>query len=181
MIYLIGSMRNPRIPEIAIELRQHDYDVFDEWYCTGAQSDEKWQAYERQRGRSYKHALAGAHAQDVFHFDKRHLEQADTVVLVMPAGRSGHLEIGWALGQGKRGIVLLDGEPDRYDIMLNFATAICESVDELIKELACPSIPTNVPSVVRESSDLNILPTSIRPHVLESPNTGTPRWSKSLV
>ena len=157
MIYLIGSMRNPRIPEIAARLRSEGYDVFDDWYSTGEQSDEKWQEYERARGRTYKQALAGAHAQDVFHFDKRWLSNADTVVLIMPAGRSGHLELGWSLGKGKRGIILLDGEPERYDIMLNFADAICENVDDLMEELACPFMSMNAQSVGPVSSVWNTL------------------------
>jgi hypothetical protein len=63
------------------------------------------------------------------------LASADAAVLLAPAGRSAHLELGWMLGQGKRGYVLLDGEPERYDVMLRFATGVYLDIDALIKEL----------------------------------------------
>lgn len=120
MIYLIGSMRNPSIPEIAQQLRASGHEVFDDWFSPGPEADEYWQKYEKDRGRHYKESLAGYHAKTVFEFDYTHLKRADTVVLVMPAGKSGHLELGWAAGQGKRCFVLFDKEPERYDIMYQF-------------------------------------------------------------
>ncbi len=84
---------------------------------------------------NYKEALADHGAQHVYNFDRTFLTRASTVVLVLPAGKSGHLELGWALGQGKRGFILLDGEPDRYDVMYNFSTGVCLSMQELIDAL----------------------------------------------
>ena len=52
-----------------------------------------------------------------------------------PAGRSGHLELGWALGAGKNGYVLLDQAPERWDIMYQFATGVYESMADLLQEL----------------------------------------------
>lgn len=135
MIYLIGSLRCPTVPEVAFRLRAEGFDVFDDWYSPGPEADDHWQAYERARGRTYKEALAGYHAKDVFDFDREHLQRADTGVLIMPAGKSAHLELGWVLGKGKRGYVLFDKEPERYDIMYQFANAVCFSIEELLEEL----------------------------------------------
>jgi len=135
VIYLIGSLRSPRIPEVAAQLRAAGYEVFDDWYSPGPQTDDEWQKYERGRGRSYADALSGWHAQNQFQFDRHHLQRASAVVLVLPAGKSAHLELGWSLGSGKPGYILLDGEPERYDIMYNFATAIVSTVDELVEKL----------------------------------------------
>lgn len=44
-----------------------------------------------------------------FAADMAAMEKADTFVLVLPCGRSAHLELGWAVGQGKRTCILLDG------------------------------------------------------------------------
>lgn len=132
-IYVIGSLRNKRIPEIAIKLRSHGLNVFDDWFSPGPQTDDEWQAYERARGRSYKEALAGHHAKQVYEFDKHHLDQADAVVLVCPAGKSGHLELGYIIGKGKPGYILLDGEPERFDVMYQFATDIFYNEEELIE------------------------------------------------
>lgn len=134
-IYLIGSLRNPKVPLIAKELRTYGFDVFDEWYAAGPTTDEDWQRYESIRGRSYKEALAGKHAKDVFNFDVENLKLADIGVLVAPAGKSAHLELGWMVGQGKRGYMLFDKEPERFDVMVQFATDIFFSLEDLVKEL----------------------------------------------
>ena len=134
-IYLIGSLRNPEIPYIANRLRAAGFDVFDDWWSPGRETDEEWQKHERIRGRSYKEALNGYHAQDVFAFDKRHLDRCDAAILVMPAGRSGHLELGYVIGAGKPGYILFDEEPERYDVMYAFATDTFFGVDEMVATL----------------------------------------------
>lgn len=134
-LYLIGSMRNPKVPKLGIELRKHGYDVFDDWHCSGPEADDFWQAYEKERGRSYKEALAGEHARNVFEFDQHHIDASDALVLVMPAGKSAHMELGYARGKGKKTYVLFEEEPERFDIMYRFATAVCFSVEELLEEL----------------------------------------------
>lgn len=136
VIYLIGSLRNPMIPEIGESLREDDYEVFDDWHSVGPHADDHWRDYELYRGRSYKDALQGHAAVNTFQFDKRHLERADVGVLVQPAGKSAHLELGWLLGKGKRGFVLFpDGEPERWDVMYQFADDICFSIEELKQSL----------------------------------------------
>ena len=118
-------MRNyEAIAALSNRLEAAGHEVFSEWASPGPDADVYWEAYERSRGRTFLEALAGAHAQNVFDFDVKHLTWADTVILVGPAGKSAHLELGWAVGKGKEGYVLLEGEPDRYDVMLRFATGV---------------------------------------------------------
>lgn len=134
MIYLIGSLRNPEIPKIANTIRGYGIDVFDDWYASGPTADDSWKEYEQNRGHSYLDALGGYAARNIFAFDKSHLERADAVVLVLPAGKSGHLELGIALGKGKPGYIILDS-PDRWDVMYQFATGVFDKVEDLIAEL----------------------------------------------
>ena len=134
-LYVIGSLRNPRITEVGNALRAAGYNVFEDWHAGGPSADDEWQRYEKERGRGYKEALAGYHAQNIFNFDLVHLNRAEAGVLVMPAGRSGHIEFGYLAGQNKPVFVLFDEEPSRYDIMHQFATAICFNIDELVQEL----------------------------------------------
>lgn len=134
-IYLIGSLRNPRVPHIANELRQGGFTVFDDWFAAGAKADEEWQAYEQGRGHTLATALLGFAANHVFEFDREHLERADIVVLVMPCGKSGHLELGVALGQGKRGYILLDREPERFDVMYKFAHGVFSTTTDLLRAI----------------------------------------------
>lgn len=134
-IYLIGSLRNPRVPEIrqAIEDSLPDCEVFASWFCASDDADDVWQAYEKGRGLTYIEALNDYAAQHVLSFDRYHLDRCDMAVLVYPAGRSGHTELGYVLGQRKKAFVLLDGEPERWDVMLGLATGVYTDLDKLIK------------------------------------------------
>jgi nucleoside 2-deoxyribosyltransferase len=138
MIYLIGSLRNPAIPEIGQELRAAGFEVFDDWFAAGPEADDYWMKYEKNRGHNLGEALKGNAAQHVFNFDKKFLDKADSAVLVLPAGKSGHLELGYIIGQGKPGYILFDNvpEPDRFDVMYNFASGVFFDRKSLIEKLS---------------------------------------------
>jgi hypothetical protein len=55
--------------------------------------------------------------------------------LILPAGKSGHLELGYMIGKGKLGYILLE-DPDRWDVMYQFSSGVFYELDELIQELA---------------------------------------------
>lgn len=124
MIYLIGSLRNPDVPVFADTIRACGYDVFDDWYAAGPEADDYWQKYERGRGHNFIQALHGFAANHVFHYDKSHLDRAGMGVLLMPAGKSGHLELGYLIGRGKPAYIILENEPDRFDVMYRFASRV---------------------------------------------------------
>ncbi len=135
LIYLIGSLQNEKIPEIANELEAEGFEVFDDWFAPGPRADEHWRAYSKARGQSYVEALRSHAATHVFEFDKKHIDRCDIGVLVMPAGRSGHLELGYMLGQGKPGVILFEEEPERWDMMAQFASGVALSVKQLTSML----------------------------------------------
>lgn len=140
MIYLIGSLRNPNIPQIANRLREATgEEIFDDWFAAGPEADDYWRDYEKGKGNGIIDALAGPAARNVFDFDRRHLEQASQVILAMPAGKSAFLELGWSLGKGKRGYILLDSDPERYDVMFQFADGVYDNIERLIDELNAPA------------------------------------------
>jgi hypothetical protein len=135
-IYLIGSLRNSVVRPVADALRGAGHDVFDDWHAGGPEADDIWQGYETERGRSYTEALAGKYATHAFEFDAENLCRCDAGVMVMPAGKSAHLELGFLLGLGKLGYILLPyGEPERWDLMYKFADGIFYNVADLIEEL----------------------------------------------
>jgi hypothetical protein len=136
VIYLIGSLRHPRVREVAASIRARRIEVFDDWHAAGPEADDIWQRYEQERGRSFREALAGEHAQTAYQMDRRNLDRCSAAVLVMPAGKSGHIELGYAMGQGKLGYILLEQEPERWDLMYAFATKIFYHIELLTEELA---------------------------------------------
>lgn len=135
LIYTIGSLRNPAMPVVATALRKEGFEVFDDWFAAGPIADDSWQEYEKAKGISYPEALRSYAAQHVFEFDKHHLNRADIALLVLPAGKSGHIELGYMIGLGKPGYVLFDKEPDRWDVMYAFTKNIFFNVDDLVAEL----------------------------------------------
>jgi hypothetical protein len=134
-VYLIGSLREPRVPIVAGALRAEGIRVFDDWYAAGRKADDEWMEYEKNKGHNFAQALQGEAAKNVFAFDKRHIEASQAVVLALPAGKSGHLELGWALGKDKLGYILLNGEPDRFDVMYQFADGVFTDIAALAQEL----------------------------------------------
>ena len=134
-IYVIGSLRNQRIPDVGNALRQAGYDVYDSWFAGGERADDEWQRYSQRRGQSYIDALNDWAAIQVFEYDLRHLKRSDAAVLIYPAGKSAHTEMGWVVGQGKPVHVLVEEEPPRWDVMLRFATGVHSSLDDLILAL----------------------------------------------
>jgi hypothetical protein len=145
-LYLIGSLRAPGIPELGNRIRKLGFDVFDDWFSPGPEADDKWKEYEQARGNTYRQALDGYAARHIFEFDHHHLVRADGAILAMPAGKSGHLELGIMLGWGKPGFIYYEGEPkDRWDVMHLFANYrgsgkgyvknVCFNFDALAKRL----------------------------------------------
>lgn len=130
-IYIVGSLRNPKIPVIANMLREDGHYVFDDWYGAGERADDHWRNYEINRGRPYVEAIKGKAPQNICAFDRANIDASDTVVLVLPAGRSGHMELGYAVGSGKRTHILLDKDYDRWDVMYALADEVHESLDRM--------------------------------------------------
>jgi hypothetical protein len=131
-IYIIGSLRNKSIPTVGNAVRAAGFEAFDDWHGTGPEADDHWFAYEKLRGRSYAEALAGRAAQNTFALDRDNILRSEAVIMVMPTGKSGHMEFGFARGKNKPGVILLDGEPDRYDVMYNFASLVTTNLGEAI-------------------------------------------------
>lgn len=135
MIYLAGALKNPNIPNIAAQLRAAGYDVFDDWFSAGPGADDAWRDHERAKGHKFKQALESPAAKHVFAFDSAWIERADIMVLALPAGKSGHMELGIMLGRGKPGFILLDNDPERYDVMYQFATGVAENMTDLLTQI----------------------------------------------
>mgnify|MGYP001562236938 FL=1 len=134
-IYLIGSLRNPDVPELANDIRRLGYDVFDDWYAAGEIADDAWRDYEIGRGHNFEEALKGYAAHHVFDFDIYHLNHSDIGILLLPAGKSGHLELGYLIGRGCPCYIIYPEEPARFDVMYLMANKVFASTKELLDHL----------------------------------------------
>lgn len=134
-IYIVGSLKNWKIVGLTNELQKLGFDVFSEWLTPGPEADTYLLKYAKMRGWSYKQALNSYAATHVFNFDKYHIDRCDLAIMVMPAGKSAHLELGYITGTGKPGYILFDREPKRFDVMYKFATDVFFAKVDLIHEL----------------------------------------------
>jgi nucleoside 2-deoxyribosyltransferase len=131
-LYLIGSLRNPKIPSIAAALRKVGLEVFDDWYAAGPEADDYWQRYEKARGHTFQQALNRWPAQHVYSYDRYHLDRCDAALMVK-AGCSAHYELGYMAGSGKPNYILLEQEPERWDCMYGFADQVFISEAEMLE------------------------------------------------
>lgn len=104
-IYVASSWRNPRQADVVAFLRNKGHEVYDfrnpapgNTGFSWSWIDPKWENWDSAELRE---ALAHPIAQDGFGHDFRAMEWADQCVLVLPCGRSAHLEAGWFTGKGK--------------------------------------------------------------------------------
>ncbi len=99
------------------------------WQQLGAEKNPKPTVDEYRRMLAHPIAAAG------YLSDFRAMEWADTCVLVLPCGRSAHLEAGWFAGRGKR-VIILTQDGEEPELMALMAQHICGSIDEVIEALA---------------------------------------------
>ncbi len=96
--------------------------------------DPNWRTWTPQQ---YLLALTHAKAQTGFESDERAMIRADACVLVLPAGRSAHVEFGWMLGRGQLGYVLLSEDGFEPDLMylLTPHSRLCTDLGELVQKI----------------------------------------------
>lgn len=137
-IYVASSWRNPRQPEVVRALRAAGHGVYDfrepEPGVRGFNWSDIDPNWERWSVDEYRKALMHPIAEDGFRRDMDALRQASACVLVMPCGRSAHLELGHAVGAGKVTIALLE-HAHEPELMYGMLHSVAASIDEVLAAL----------------------------------------------
>lgn len=139
-IYVASSWRNKQQPQIVETLRVLGFEVYD--FRNPAPGDhgfgwhqcatpEQLRSPEEFAGKVLVHPIA----QSAFAKDMGALSGADVTVLVLPCGRSAHLELGWAAGHGQKTIVLLDNPMSEPELMYLACNAICSDLGQVVELL----------------------------------------------
>ncbi len=132
-IYVASSWRNQTQPSGVQALRGQGHDVYDFRNPSGRDNgfhwsdiDPEWKSWCMEEYRTFiDHPIAATG----FQFDWDAMQWADACVLVMPSGRSAHIEAGYFVGAGKRlAILLSDGEPE---LMYKMADCLCVDINEV--------------------------------------------------
>lgn len=110
-IYVASSWRNLLQPAIVSMLRNCGHEVYDFRNPAPGQNGFSWREihpnWEQWTPQQYREALKHPIAELGFKFDMDALKACDACVLVLPSGRSASFEFGWAIGNGKRGAVVM--------------------------------------------------------------------------
>lgn len=138
-IYVASSWRNNIQPEVVDILRRHGHEVYDfkkpmnepdgfHW----SDIDPNWRNWTEGE---YLAALHTDFADHGFRRDHDAMEWAEACVLVLPCGRSAHLEAGEFIGKGKRLYILLD-DTFEAELMYKGATMVTGNLIDIIDDLA---------------------------------------------
>lgn len=144
-VYVASSWRNEYQQEVVDALRSDGHEVYDFRYegFSWSEVDDNWRQWSREKYRSLLIDATLGNNEIIrrgFNRDMEALKECDLCVLVLPSGRSAHLEAGYAVGAGKRMIVLLLGplEPDLMYLMSS--TPVALSIEEVIRFIHADSM-----------------------------------------
>lgn len=137
-VYVASSWRNPHQPAVVEALRRAGHEVYDFRHPAPGDNGFHWSeidpAWQQWDAEKFRGALDHDIARAGFDKDMDALADCDACVLVLPCGRSAHLELGYAVGHGAATAVLLTGynEPE---LMYRMCGKMCVSVEELVSYL----------------------------------------------
>jgi len=137
-IYVASSWRNEHQPGVVALLQDAAHAVYDFRDSDGfswADIDPDWRRWDFA---GYRKALRHATADRGFRRDKAALGWCDTCVLVLPCGRSAHLELGWAIGQGKRSLIYCPPVMMDAELMYLLADHLVDDTERMIELLREP-------------------------------------------
>jgi hypothetical protein len=137
-LYVASSFRNARYPDLVALLRACGHDVHD-WRDHAHRGGKAIEAdrLDPQTLAEFRAAVSTERAARTFADHMAALAWCDACVLVLPCGRSAHLEMGYARGLGKRVVVLFDParEPFGCDLMYRMADRLLADPSDLVPAL----------------------------------------------
>ena len=137
-VYVASSWRNGFQPEVVARLRGGGHEVYDfrnpphEEGFSWSEIDSNWLNWTADE---YRKALyKNPRCAQGYMSDLRAMEWADICVLVLPSGRSAHLEGGYMKGRGKR-LIILTQDGEEPELMALLADDICIDMEEVFRSI----------------------------------------------
>lgn len=137
-IYLASSWRNQFQPAVCGALRIAGHEVYDFRNPHPGDKGFGWSGidplWREWTPATFRAALDHDIAQAGFKNDFDAMTWADEFCLLLPCGKSAHLEAGWAIGQGKRTSIFMprQDEPELMYLTGGERTRVCVSFDEVL-------------------------------------------------
>ena len=135
-VYVASSWRNILQPHVVEVLRADGHEVYDYRHPEPGNDGFHWSAidpaWKAWTSEQFSESLAHPIADKGFGLDMDALEACDACVLVLPCGRSAHLELGYAVGAGKPTVVYMPAA-DEPELMYR----MCDYIATDIKQVRC--------------------------------------------
>ena len=141
-IYIASSWKNAQIAvDIALYLRNigHEIDCFADEY-RGRYVFHFSEIGDKET-LDAKTFLQDERSQKAFREDKKWLDWCECCILILPAGRSSHLEAGYIKGQGKK-LAIWSSLPfpkGEFDVMYGFEDLLTDQIIEVIDWVGGPA------------------------------------------
>jgi hypothetical protein len=132
-IYVASSYRNKYQPEIIQLLRQLGHDVYD--FHTNPYKF-KWEEISMNLHKDWEPQFFAdklkndTKVKNAFQYDYAAVTKADCCLVILPCGKSAHIEAGWFKGRGKK-VYILMMEPNEPELMYKFFDEIVTSKKHL--------------------------------------------------
>ena len=140
-VYVASSWRNPLQVGVVGAIRAAGIDCYDfrnpadgEHGFNWREIDPDWESWTPEAWRS---ALDHPISRKGFALDKSGMDRADCGILVLPCGRSAHMEAGYMAARDVPILTLCleRTEPELMILLLGPSRNICVSMDELLEKL----------------------------------------------
>jgi len=138
MIYVASSWKNEVYDKLVEYLKDAGFKLYDFKEGGGfhfSSIDKNWKSWGLEE---YKRGLNTRQAKDGFNKDFSAIKEADVCIMVMPCGRSAHLEAGYFVGAGKTLIIYIPKEcAFEPELMYKMADYIATDFEEIVNILCC--------------------------------------------
>ena len=137
-IYLASSWRNTHYETVLQILQDAGYYVYDFRNPNNLTDGFKWKetGFEPPMAvADYLIALTHPRAVEALTLDRAALDECDVLVCLLPCGRSAHLELGYAIGRGKKTLIYTH-DNEEPELMAAMADDIVGSPVDMVDVLS---------------------------------------------
>lgn len=139
-IYVASSWRNQHQNSVVRVCRALGHDCYDFKNPTPGNEGFSWgqidHAWSKWTPKDYiEKAINHSITNDGFKLDMNALNWCDTCILLLPCGRSAHLEAGYCIGQKKATAVFISNEKFEPDLMYKMANLVTDNIHKIYEWL----------------------------------------------
>jgi len=146
-VYVASSWRNPKQPHVVDTIRRAGFEAYDfrnprpgshgfSWRDVGGPADDERRGplpkgADHVPPAQYLEMVNHPVAVEGFRSDFDAMRAADAFVLVLPCGKSAHLELGWAAGAGVPTAILLE-DPMEPELMYRMTSLLAPELRDVV-------------------------------------------------